>query len=233
MQPGWRRRKAGLGRPAAGTAVAAIAAVLLILGGAFAWAATSEARTTAQSSVTQASPSVQGSENPKSVNIAARDSDTSASTQSVAQTVGVSVLPGDLTVTPTTETIPLTPSASNSFTGALSTVTVDDARGSLVGWDATVTLQSLTDVPASVVAQARLCISPDDAVAMTGRPSEVRTGHEACGSAGDPLTLFFAPPNGGGGTFDDTGHVTVELPNALRAPSLTATLVVAVADLSP
>jgi hypothetical protein len=40
--------------------------------------------------------------------------------------------------------------------------------------------------------------------------------------------LFFAPPNGGGGTFDDTGRVTLQLPSAQEAGSITATLAVAV-----
>ncbi len=42
------------------------------------------------------------------------------------------------------------------------------------------------------------------------------------------LTLFFAPPNGGGGTFDDTGRVTLQLPSTRGTDPVTATLAVAV-----
>jgi hypothetical protein len=147
---------------------------------------------------------------------------------STEQTFSVSVLPGPLTVTPSTESISFARISDGSWQAPLPTVTVGDARGSLVGWQATVTLQSIDGVSPADLAQAQLCVSPDAAVAVTGRPSEVRTGRDACGSAGAPLTLFFAPPNGGGGTFDDTGRVTLQLPSAQEAGSITATLSVAV-----
>ena len=71
-------------------------------------------------------------------------------------------------------------------------------------------------------------MSPDAVVSVAGRPSEVRSGRDGCGNAEDPLTLFFAPPDGGGGTFDDTGYVTLELPGTVGPGPVTATLAVAV-----
>jgi hypothetical protein len=107
-------------------------------------------------------------------------------------------------------------------------VTVVDARGSLVGWQATLTLQSLSGFSPADLARARLCVHPGAALAVSGRQSEVRAGKDACGSLHDPRTLFFAPPNGGGGTFDDTGQITLRLPSLQDIGSITATLGVAV-----
>ena len=90
------------------------------------------------------------------------------------------------------------------------------------------TLQSLDGVSPADLAQAHVCVRPGAAVAVSGRQSEVRAGKEACGSAGDPLTLFFAPPDGGGGTFADTGRVTVHLPSDPTTGPVTGTLAVAV-----
>ncbi len=131
-------------------------------------------------------------------------------------------------MSPSTESISFTRISDGSWQAPLSTVTVVDARGSLVGWQATVSLQSLNGVPAASLGHARLCVSPGGAVAVSGRQSEVRAGKDACGNADDPLTLFYAPPNGGGGTFDDTGPVTLHLPRAPGTSSVTATLAVAV-----
>lgn len=154
--------------------------------------------------------------------------DAVSSGSSVAQIVAVSVFPGPLTVTPSTASVVFGPSTNGTSDGTLPEITVVDARGSLVGWRATVTLQSINGIPTTDLAQARLCLRPSAAVAVAGRQSEVRTGHHHCGVAGDPLTLFFAPPDGGGGTFDDSGRVTLQLPGAPDASSFSATLAVAV-----
>jgi hypothetical protein len=115
-----------------------------------------------------------------------------------------------------------------TMAGSLSPVTVVDARGSLVGWRATVSLQSVAGFSATELAQARLCVSPDAPTVVAGNPPEVKSAPHACANAGDPLTLFFAPPGGGGGTFTDAGDLTVLLPGAATPGTLAATLSVAV-----
>jgi hypothetical protein len=107
-------------------------------------------------------------------------------------------------------------------------VKVVDARGSLVGWRATVSLQSVAGVSTADLAKATLCVSPDAPTVVAGNPPEVRAGRSVCGGAGDPLQLFFAPPNGGGGTFSDTGSLTLHLPGVPTADAAQATLAVAV-----
>jgi hypothetical protein len=112
--------------------------------------------------------------------------------------------------------------------GSLATVTVVDARGSLVGWRATVSLQSVAGVSAADLAKATLCVSPDAPTVVAGNPPEVRAAQPVCGDAGDPLPFFFAPPNGGGGTFSDTASLTLHLPGVHVAGAALATLAVAV-----
>jgi hypothetical protein len=150
----------------------------------------------------------------------------------VDQTFEVSILPGNLTITPATESVSLAKTNAQGngghLAGSLSTITVVDARGSLVGWNATVSLQSIDGVSAADLAKAKLCVSPDAVTVVAGNPPEVRSGQHACAKAGGALTLFFAPPNGGGGTFSDTGSLTLQVPGAALASPVTATLAVAV-----
>jgi hypothetical protein len=153
---------------------------------------------------------------------------TGANGDSAAQILAVSINPGPLTVTPATESVSLANASGDHMGGSLSTVTVVDARGSLVGWDATVSLQSVDGVSAADLAKAKVCVSPDPVTIVAGNPPEVKAGPRRCGSAGDALTLFYAPPNGGGGTFSDTGGLSLLLPGGKAAGPMTATLAVAV-----
>jgi hypothetical protein len=171
-----------------------------------------------------------------SVNGAAGDTGTTGNTgtndDSVEQIIAVPINPGPLTVTPSSESVSLANANGQgnggSLAGSLSTVTVVDARGSLVGWDATVSLQSVDGLSPADLARAKLCVSPDAVTVVAGNPPEVKAGQHACAKAGDALTLFYAPPNGGGGTFSDTGSLTLLVPGAMLASPLTATLGVAV-----
>jgi hypothetical protein len=171
-----------------------------------------------------------------SVNGAAGDTgttgNTGTSTDSVEQILAVSINPGPLTVTPSTESVSFANAngqgGGGRLAGSLSTVTVVDARGSLVGWDATVSLQSVDGVSAADLAKAKLCVSPGVVTVVAGNPPEVKAGQHACAKAGDALTLFSAPPNGGGGTFSDAGSLTLQLAGGKLASPVTATLAVAV-----
>jgi hypothetical protein len=158
--------------------------------------------------------------------------DTSTNADSVEQVLALPILPGPLTVTPASESVSFTNAhgqgSGGQLAGSLATVKVVDARGSLVGWRATVSLQSVAGVSTADLAKATLCVSPDAPTVVAGNPPEVRAGRTVCGGAGDPLQLFFAPPNGGGGTFNDTGSLTLHLPGVPTADAAQATLAVAV-----
>jgi hypothetical protein len=154
---------------------------------------------------------------------------TGDASSSVQQTLSVSILPGPLTVSPGSESVAFSrPHGQDSFRGDLAPVTVVDARGSLVGWDATVSLQSVAGLSASQLANARLCVDPDAVTTLAGRPSEVRSATRSCGRVGEPLSVFFAPPNGGGGTFSDAASLSLVLPATSSAGQVTASLAVAV-----
>lgn len=234
-EKGKRSRRA---RASAVTAAVAVAAPILFVGGALARAAESSPGAPTSVSVTETDANGQPVGNtgdPAATNSSAGNGNggnTGSPAASVAQTISVSILPGPLTVTPSTESISFTNTGGQGngahLTGSLSAVKVVDARGSLVGWQATVSLQSVSGVSASALANARLCVNPGAPTVVAGNPPEVRSGRHACGNAGDALTLFYAPPNGGGGTFTDAGSLTLDLPGGVGAGPVTATLAVAV-----
>jgi hypothetical protein len=150
------------------------------------------------------------------------------------QTIGIAVLPGPLTVTPATESVPLTQLAAfgraePDYVGALSPITVDDARGSLVGWRSTVSLEAVSGLDAAQLASTRLCVTPHPTTLVAGNPADiVRSSPRACAGPGGLLTVFFAAPGGGGGEYSDTAGVALVLPNGTVAANRTATLAVAV-----
>ena len=154
------------------------------------------------------------------------------SSQSVQQTLVVSILPGTLTVSPDSESVAFSRGHGRGqdglYSGDLAPVKVVDARGSLVGWDATVSLQSVSGLSDADLAHARLCVVPNAVTVVAGNPPEVRSGTRTCGNAGNTLRVFFAPPNGGGGTFSDTAALTLDLPGAAASGELTAAIAVAV-----
>jgi hypothetical protein len=153
---------------------------------------------------------------------------------SVEQTLSVSVLPGALTVSPATETVRLTDisalgHATPLYRGDLSTITVDDARGSLVGWRTTVSLQAVAGLDAAQLASTRLCVSPHPTTLVAGNPADVvRSSPRACAGPGDPISMFFAAPGGGGGNYSDTANVTLAVPNGPLPAGATASLAVSV-----
>jgi hypothetical protein len=114
-------------------------------------------------------------------------------------------------------------------TGRASYCTSSDAQPSRQNSaNATVSLQSVDGQSASDLAGAKLCVSPDAVTTVAGNAPEAKPGHHACGNAGDELTLFYAPPNGDGGTFTDTGELALRWPHVGGAGPVTATLAVAV-----
>jgi hypothetical protein len=246
MGEGKRRRRA---RASAVATAVAITAPFLLLGGAIARGAESSSveptsvsvsYTDGSTATTTSDPSstlpstVQDTSVP--INGAAGNTGTTGNTgtnnDSVEQILAVTINPGPLTVTPATESVSFARANGQGngghFDGSLSTVTVVDARGSLVGWDATVSLQSIGGVSAADLSKAKLCVNPDAVTVVAGNPPEVKSGQHACAKVGDALTLFSAPPNGGGGTFSDTGGLTLLVPGATSASPMTATLAVAV-----
>jgi hypothetical protein len=154
------------------------------------------------------------------------------SSESLTQTIGVSVLPGPLTVSPTSNSVTLTRNgkghgAGEPYRGELPLVKVVDARGSLVGWNASVSLQGISGVSGSQLAGAQLCVSPNTPTVVAGIPTEVRSAQSSCGALGDAVSLFFAPPEGGGGTFTDTAGLKLVVPES--APGqLTASLAISI-----
>lgn len=156
------------------------------------------------------------------------------SSMSLHQIISVSIQPGPLTVSPGSEQVPFTNMGPLAHTiplygGDLAPVTVVDARGSLAGWSATVSLQSVVGLAGAGAARTRLCVDPGTPTMVAGNPNDVvRSAHRACGRVGDPISLFEAAPGGGGGTYQDTAHLTLIVPGDIHPNQVTASLAVAV-----
>ncbi len=157
-----------------------------------------------------------------------------ASEGSVQQTIAVSILPGPLTVSPATETVALSQLRGFNrglpfYRGQLSPVTVVDARGSLVGWRASVSLQGVAGATAAQLARARLCASAHTPTMVAGNPNDVVRGvPPSCAGVGGTVSVFFAAPQGGGGTYSDTADLTLLVPGGTLPAQVTASLAVAV-----
>ncbi len=115
----------------------------------------------------------------------------------------VDVIGGSFSVTPATITVVLHRKASgNHFVGAYGPVTVVDARGTLTGWTATLTL--LGKAP-----RGALVVHPDAPTCISGNANEVDAGHSAP-FRGAGVVIMRAPAGGGGGTFSDAGVVDLD-----------------------
>ncbi len=151
---------------------------------------------------------------------------------SVQQTIGVSVLPGVMTVSPTTESVTLSQVGllgQSVYRGELAPVTVHDARGSLVGWHATISVQGVDGVSTAALARAQLCASAAAPTMVAGNPADVVRGvGRSCAGVGKPVSVFFAAPGGGGGTYSDTAGLTLVVPGGTLPPQVTVTLAVSV-----
>jgi hypothetical protein len=65
--------------------------------------------------------------------------------------------------------------------GSLSEFTVNDTRGSLVGWRATVSTETVSGLDAARLASTRLCVSPHPTTLVAGNPAGVvRRSPRAC-----------------------------------------------------
>jgi hypothetical protein len=232
----------------------ALAVAVIVSGGGLAHAAESESGGPATVSVSWTDPDGQpvgpgGAPVTTTTTVASGTGDGTASSDSVGvsvggasdgasasldQTISVSILPGPMTVSPASESVAFSQTHGQGqgrggpYRGSVAPVTVVDARGTLVGWNATVTLLSVAGLDGAQLAHARLCVSSDPVTVVAGNPPEVRSGTRSCGSVGDPLTLFYAPPNGGGGTFSDTGALSLWLPGTAAGNQVTASLSVEV-----
>ena len=116
---------------------------------------------------------------------------------------------------------------SGPYRGTLPLVRVADGRGSLIGWDASISLQAVGGLSAAQLAGAQLCVDPDRPTIVAGNPAEVRGAKNSCGGFREPVLVLFAPPGGGGGTFTDTASLKLRVPGGAATP-VSATLIITV-----
>jgi hypothetical protein len=141
---------------------------------------------------------------------------------SVQQRIAIPVLPGRLSVSPTSASVVLHRVASNRYVGSWGPLQVVDARGSLVGWTAAIGLGFGT-------ASGRLVVTPNPPVAVTGRPDEVVAAQAAVLTPGRSTLVMSGAAGGGGGTFSVTGTLTLTGGPANGPDTLTVPVVFSVA----
>ena len=152
----------------------------------------------------------------------------------VGQSLSVTIAPGSLTVAPATESVPLANAdvlgrTTPLYEGDSSPMTVVDARGSLVGWHVSVSLQDVPGLPASDLVHAQLCVLPDSPSRISGNPSDIVRGNvRSCAGLGQALPVFWAASGGGGGTYRETAGLTLVLPGSTLPAQVTATLALGV-----
>jgi len=233
-----RRRR----RPAAVAAGVAVWLPLLAGAGWVADAATTASATPVLVSVTTTGPDAPSSDAPTALPTSAPQAAalvnapaaSGGSDGSVQQTIAVSILPGPLTVSPATESVSLAQLRAFGrglplYRGQLSPVTVVDARGSLVGWQASISLQGVAGATAGQLAQARLCATAHTPTMVAGNPADVVRGvQHSCAGVGGAVSVFFAAPEGGGGTYSDTADLTLLIPGGNLPAQVTASVAVTV-----
>ena len=120
----------------------------------------------------------------------------------VQQTLDVAVLPGPLTVEPATESVSLSQvrpfGFGEPFYAGGVPITVLDARGSLVGWRATVSLQALPGLDARQLRAGRTVRRPHARPPWwRGTPTmSLRGAPRSCAGSGQPIPVFWAAPGG-------------------------------------
>jgi hypothetical protein len=157
----------------------------------------------------------------------------SGGSTSAEQTIELAITPGTLSVSPQSESLPLpelrVQRKRGVYSGELSPITVIDARGSLAGWTASVSLVSVTGLSASDLTRASVCLRPERPTLVAGNPHDiVRGASRSCARGGKPISAFDAAPGGGGGTYRDSAQVVLRLPKDVLATDPTVTLAVSV-----
>lgn len=137
------------------------------------------------------------------------------------QVLGVTVRGAGLEVSPAHLTVTLQRSGhSDHFSGDYGPLTVVDARGTLRGWTA---FLSVTGSP-----DAEVEIHPGSPVVVSGIRSEVRVPRSANLAHGQAV-IMCAPAGGGGGTFADSGTLTLDS-RSITGGTVTIQLSVSAAD---
>ena len=173
-------------------------------------AATTASATPVLVSVTRTGPHAQAGGPADTPMTAAPDAGTVVGTQVVSggsdgsaqQAPGVSILPGPLTVSPATESVSLTQLRAFGrglpfYRGQLAPVTVVDARGSLVGWRVSISLEGVTGATAGRLAHALLCASAHPPTVVAGNPGDSRGVPLSCAPAGWVRPGVLRPSPGG------------------------------------
>lgn len=153
--------------------------------------------------------------------------------QSVTETVQLTIIGGDLELVTPTATVGLSEvrGSDGEWTGTLPPVRVIDARGTGAGWTVSWTVASVEVKGVSGTDQvdgARVHLTPGRPVVVDGLPEGLAAG-PTWSSQTAGRTLFSAAPDTGGGTYEDGGELSVQLPASVEAHDVVVSLTFSVA----
>ena len=144
---------------------------------------------------------------------------TDAGPATLTQQLSVTVVPGPLTVAPTTS-VELHRRGDGAYEGDVDAVRVVDARGSLAGWAVTTTVSGAS----ADLDGASILFEPAPPSVVYGDDTGLAAAPVARLVPGAAAPFFSAAPGDGGGTFEDGAHITLQLPHDTGADTVTLTL---------
>jgi hypothetical protein len=148
--------------------------------------------------------------------------------QSVTQTIQLTIVGGELSLTSDHATVTLerVEGSHHDWVGTLPPVRVVDARGSGAGWTVRWTVADL-DVQgarrASHAPVAKVRLEPGAPTVVAGLPDGISAGRPGPATR-HGRTLFSAATGTGGGTYEDGATVTLRLPRSVDADSVVVEL---------
>jgi len=129
--------------------------------------------------------------------------------------LAVAVTPGSLSISPTPSLLTLErgpgTGRTTRYVGLLPVVRVIDTRGSLLGWDATVTFFRPSSIPAT---DLRLRVHPGRPTVASGQSKGIRSAVPEWIAFDTQVALFAAEPGYGAGAYDEDARIELVLPFA-------------------
>lgn len=153
--------------------------------------------------------------------------------QAATTTLQAVINPGTLTLaSPTVATISAITleGTSQTSTGSLGAITINDNRGTGSGWSVTLTVSDFTCcTPARTIGATNLTINPGLVTTLSGKVSGVTSGSSrSLTSSSDAATLMNAVTNSGMGSYRVSPTLSLAVPGEAFAGTYTATVTITV-----
>jgi hypothetical protein len=151
-----------------------------------------------------------------------------SASQSVTETVQLTIIGGDLELVTPSATVALAevPGSAREWVGTLPPLRVIDARGTGAGWTVSWAVADIEVAGSSRTERlhgATVRVTPGRPVVVDGLPDGLSAGRPHTARPGG-RTLFSAAPDTGGGTYEAGGKISVRLPASVEAQQVVVSL---------